>query len=377
LSAEPRRPLLAVLVVLGACLAAGCGASTGAAPPAGPGPAPAGAAPPAAGPGPGAVSVSGDQLLRDGRPWVARGLVSIAFVAPPSAATGVFAQAYRHVGPAELAAMRAWGADSVRFQVSQPGLDPRSPLFSQGFLNAVVGGVRAARAAGLTVLLSVQDESQSGERAAPTPLPDDATRRVWAELAPRFRSDHGVLFELLNEPRPAADPAHWAAWQQAMNATIATVRGTGAGNVLVADGLLLGERLTGAPALSDPSVVYASHPYAHDAAGQTPQAWDQRFGTFARTHPVLVTEWTTIPRYYCDANTAQAGRAFLSYLAQHRIGLFGFAYDFAGDRFGSVAHGFPARPTSYAGTSCGSTGFGPGRLVQDWYRTGSVPAGPE
>ncbi|MBE7158695.1 MAG: cellulase family glycosylhydrolase, partial [Rhodospirillales bacterium] len=178
----------------------------------------------------GAVTVSGNTLLRDGTVWVSHGVVSIAFVAPPAAQSGVFLSAYQHFSVDELKAMKAWGADTVRFQVSQPGLDPQSPLYTSEFVTAVKNGVLQARAAGLNVIVSVQDESQSGE-AHPVALPDAATQRVWQVLAPLFNNDRGILYEILNEPQPVPNPAHWKAWATAMNAQIAAIRRTGSRNV--------------------------------------------------------------------------------------------------------------------------------------------------
>lgn len=314
--------------------------------------------------GQGAVAVKGGSLTRDGRPWMPRGVVQIAFVAPPAAQKGVFAAAYRHFDPDAYAGLRAQGIDSVRMQISQPGLDPQSRLFDKAFRDRVVQAVHAARGAGLTVLLSVQDEEQSGE-ATPAELPDEATRRVWQAMAPLFGQDRGVMYELLNEPRPGPSPRNWRAWAKAMNETIRTVRDAGARNVIVADGLLFAERLRGAPELADPQhqVVYASHPYAHDPKGETRADWDRKFGNFARTHPVIVTEWTTSRNFYCTTTTPRAAEAFLSYLAERRIGLMAFAWDFSGTSFGSAFQGFPPTPTSYENRQCGDEGFGPGRAI--------------
>ncbi|MBE7157772.1 MAG: cellulase family glycosylhydrolase [Rhodospirillales bacterium] len=330
----------------------------------------------------GAVTVSGNALLRDRAVWVSHGVVSIAFVAPPAAQSGVFLSAYQHFSTDELAAMKAWGADTVRMQVSQPGLDPQNSLYTTDFVTAVKNGVLNARAAGLNVIVSVQDESQSGQQGASTPLPNDATRRVWQQvLAPLFNGDQGILYEMMNEPQPAANAANWAAWADAMNAVIAVIRQTGSKNVVVADGLEYAERLDGAPALTDPlnQVAYASHPYFHSADDQTPQAWDTKFGNFAQTAPVIVTEWTTIPNspsnsYYSDANTAQAALNFIRYLAARGIGLSAYAYDFSGNQFGSVVHGFNGVPSTFAGgLQPGDADYGPGALVQQWYRTGEAP----
>lgn len=311
------------------------------------------------------VSIRGGQLVRNGQSWTPHGLVQIAFVAPPAAQTGVFAEAYRRYSPSDYAQMRRRGMDCVRIQVSQPGLDPQNRLFDPVFRARVVDAVRAARAAGLVAIVSVQDESQSGESDVAA-LPNDATRRVWRSLAPEFADDSGVMYELLNEPNLPPSPENWRLWADAMNHTIAVVRRTGAQNVVVADGLLYAERLGAAPDLDDPAgqVAYASHPYAHDANGQKPAAWDRKFGDFAARHPVIVTEWTTVPTYYCDADTPRYAAAFLAYLERRGIGLTTYAWDFSGPKFGSAYHGFPPQPTTYEGKSCGDPGFGPGMLVE-------------
>ena len=321
------------------------------------------------------VSVQRGQLVRDERPWVPHGVVQIAFVAPPAAQKGVFEEAYRNYSPAAYAEMRERGIDSVRMQVSQPGLDPESPLFTAEFKARVVEAVHAARRAGLVVMLSVQDEPQSGETSVAS-LPNDGTRRVWRSLAPVFADDTGVMYELLNEPNLPPNPQNWRSWAEAMNATLAVVRRAGARNVAVADGLLYAERLGGAPELSDPlgQVIYASHPYAHNAEGQAPSSWDEKFGNFAQRHPVIVTEWATVPQYYCDADTPAYAQRFLGYLDQRAIGLMAYAWDFSGPKFGSAFHGFPPQPTSFDAVRCGDAGFGPGRLIEQLYNHGASVA---
>lgn len=315
-----------------------------------------------------AVKITNGMLTRGDLPWIPRGVVQIAFVAPPSAQAGVFFDAYQNYTPTDYASMHDLGIDSVRIQVSQPGLDPQSALFDPVFRDRFFDAVRAARAHGLSVLISIQDEEQSGE-PAPTDLPNAGTRRVWATIAPQFGDDRGVFFELLNEPRPDATTANWAAWRDAHNLTIQTIRNAGAVNVVVADGLLSGERLSGAPALTDPlnQVAYASHPYAHNAQGQTAADWDTKFGNFAQTHPVIVTEWTTSTNFYCDSNSPLSATNFLSYLGNHRVGLMAFAWDFSGIKFGSAFQGFPPQPTTYANLNCGDVGFGPGKKILNAY----------
>ena len=327
----------------------------------------------------GAVSVSGKNLLRDGQPWTPHGFVSIAFVAPPAAQTGAFLNAYTNFSQAELEAMKKnWNADTVRFQVSQPGLDPQNKLFDSTFLETVKNAVRLARSIGLNVIVSVQDEPQSGETQTPTALyPNAATLRVWSQLAPLFNNDPGIMYEILNEPYPAATPTNWTTWQARMNAAISTIRGTGSKNVIIADGLNLAQDLDGVLPLTDPAneVAYAAHPYFHSSTDQQSQTWENHFGSLASTAPVIVTEWTTEPQFYCDSTTPTAAAAFLRYLNDRGIGLTAFAYDFNGKTFGSAA--VMGVPTTFAdGLQCGQSNFGPGTLIQNWYLTGALPPAP-
>ena len=341
----------------------------------------------------GEVSVQGNRLLRDGQPWIPHGFHQIAFVLPPGVAPQkpFFKVASDNYTPKEYNEMRDAGADSVRIQVAQTGMDPQNHM--PRFRDRVFGAIRSARAAGLTVIVSVQDQPQTGE-TKPAALPNDATRRVWEEIAPVFRHDRGVLFELLNEPFPPGEPfppkadlppssQNWQAWAQAMNETIHTVRKTDAVNVVVADGMPIGEYLENAPLLSDPlgQVAYASHPYAHNNLDQIPSTWDKKFGNFSRKAPVIITEWGT--GYHCDANTPMAVVTFLQYLQDHGIGLEVVAWDWQPPRFGSAVYDFPhGRFSSFVKPSgellsCEDYGFGLGKTVEAWYRTGVPPTSPK
>ena len=356
---------------------------------------------------PGESSVSGTQLFRDGQSWIPHGFFQIAFAVPPAAfdltlngkpLNPAFRNAYANYSPAEYEEMKNAGADSVRINVAQDGVDPDdNRYFDQQWANGVIGAVRSARNAGLTVILSIQNEKQTGSDGAT--LPNKSTLRVWRELAPLFGKDRGVMYELYNEPGipqatvPARD--QWRAWAGAMNPVVKLIRGLGATNVLVADGLALAQQLTGAPALDDPlsQVVYASHPYPHNPEGEDSAIWDIKFGNFAATAPVIVTEWG--PGYYCDAATPNATVKFLSYLQQHRIGLEVVAWDWGPYNFASAVQGFPQPTFSSLLVSTGpnactmangnrpgvahdpASAFGPGKVIESWYRTGVVPDRPK
>jgi hypothetical protein len=345
------------------------------------------------------VTISGTHFLRDGQVWAPHGLASVAFNASPGTRSGLFGTAFNDFNATEVAAMKAWGNDTIRLFAAQPALDSNDPsgLYDPTYLGQYVAAVKALRAVGLNVIVVVQDEAGTGEQT-PTALPNGGTGDAWQVLAPALAGDNGILFEIMNEPQPAANAANWAAWATAMNSMVTIIRNAGAKNVLIADGLQFAEQLDGAPTLADPlnQVAYAAHPYAHSAADQTQAGngqpgvgWDAKFGNVSvtSTNPVLVSEWSLendvdapAPNntfQYCDANSNQAALNMLNYLQSKGIGLISIAYDLpnqpAVPRVGRVGIDEQATPTTLVNTGCGDATFGPGTIIQNWYQTGVVP----
>lgn len=345
----------------------------------------------------GSVSVSGKQIFRDGKPWIPHGYYQIAFEVAPGELPHqlpFWTVASENYTPDEYTQMQQAGADSVRMQVAQNGMDPQGAYFTPEFRDRVIGAIQAARAAGLTVIVSVQNEPQTGAPDTPTNLPSDATQRVWGVLAPAFGQDCGVLFELFNEPHigrklvyPVPDAA-WQTWADGMTDLIHLVRALGTGNAVMADGLGYAEELSGAPPLDDPlhQVIYAAHPYAHNEADQTEAVWNKKFGDFSRTSPVIISEWGI--GYFCNSDTAQSTMKFLQYLQKHGIGLEMGSWDWASAGFGSAKYDFPLdRTSSYllppGQQSCHAVpghrtpyipaGYGPGEMVKSWYQSGVSP----
>jgi endoglucanase len=330
--------------------------------------------------GNGEVVVHGKELFRDGRRWIPHGFYQIAFEVAPSnlkrADHPFWAVAYNKYTSEEYREMREAGADSVRLQIAQVAADPESNLFDREFLDKAMDAIRSARGAGLTVIVGVQDETHvPGDK--PIDLPDNGTQRVWREIAPQFAQDRGVLYELFNEPRPQPNPENWRRWAQAMMETIRTVRGLEATNVVVADGLAVGQVIDGAPLLDDSQVAYASHPYALHSQGQARQVWDAKFGNFSRRAPVIITEWLS-GGYFCDADTPKSTVGFIQYLQQRGIGLEADAWDWAPVGFGSARWDFPnGKFSSFAGLSCHQKGYGLGKVLETWYIQGVPATTPE
>ena len=320
----------------------------------------------------GIVTVRGGALLRDGAPWLPKGFTVAGLLAWPGAES--VPDAYRRAaaawGPAELAAARRFGADTLRIQIARAPLDPSGGVAVPAYLDHVAAAVAQARGAGFAVILSLQWEGFASAYH-PWGVPDAAAAAVWATLARRFAPDGGVLFELYDEPAVGGanlDHPLWPAWSAAMQPLADAVRATGARNVMIADGMYLGRFLPvgGPPPLRDPlgQLAYAVHPFPEARAlpgvapfdWSDPANWNAYVGRFCATGvPCLVTEWSSARPLACwDAanptpgglTTPELARALLEWLKARNIGMAGA---WALDMPGTVVTDLGAfTPTHYA-----------------------------
>jgi endoglucanase len=276
------------------------------------------------------VTVEGNRFLRDGKPWVAEGVTLVGLVSPEGRVRDkpTYAAARAAFGPGMLGEVRRFGADTVRFQVSQTALDPRSKDHDPGYRDEVLDAVALARDEGFTVIVSMQWQGVSGRRGEG--MPTGATRRAWAPIVRAFGDDRGVLLEIFNEPEiDPRTPKEWEAWRKPMQGLIDALRREGSENVLLVDGTQFARNLEGAPALDDPlgQLGYAVHPYL-GRHNQTRAQWQKKWGDFARTRPVMATEWNaSAGGNYCRPEMPAQAEALLDYLAEQRIGLVAWALD--------------------------------------------------
>jgi endoglucanase len=350
-------------------------------------------------PGPTHVSVSGANLLLNGKKWVPRGLQFLGLLSPtatPTACAGNTGPAYMHLGQGGLDAAHTWDADVVRFQVSQYALNPTNvdagPTgYSPDYVARVQQTVAMARQSGFVVIVSMQHENCSGDPYDHA-MPTADTKRAWDTIAPFWTNDDGVMLELFNEPELPAKKANWAIWQSggastktdtAGNTTSETaighqdlineVRGLGSKNVLIVDGMHFAKELDGMPPLSDPmsSLVFAAHPFFGSAATADADSttWPTFFGDTSATVPVFVTAWNT-NNGSCEAYYPSLSKTLLKYLSDKQIGL--VAVDF--DVLTTIVSDFNGTPNYFdSGWSCTgagktTTGEGPGQLVCQEYR---------
>ncbi len=318
----------------------------------------------------GDVSVEGTTILRDGKPWVAKGVGIVGRTAPAAVTHG---GDYKHAraifGEDELESAKQFGADLIRFQVSQGGSDPQSTIYSQDYLKEVKSAVQMARDRGFSVIVCLDAEKPSG--LDEMGMPSEKAVRAWKSLAPLFATDRGVMLELFNEPSvdgpDAVQPHDWNSWKSRMQPLVDEVRSLGAKNVLLVDGLYWAQMIEGAPQLNDPltQVVYAVHPY-YSPRLRNKSSWDNMFGDYAKSHAVLVTEWNARSRRKnCNSEYPQFAADILIYLKRKKIGLTVWAFDFPD---GVFVTDFKSTLTNFDDFQCGSDKNGAvGNIISSYF----------
>ncbi|HET6230534.1 MAG TPA: cellulase family glycosylhydrolase [Longimicrobiaceae bacterium] len=204
--------------------------------------------------------------------------------------------------------IKSWHANSVRIPINPSFWLSTAANYDPEYRALVDSTVHRAEEAGLAVILDMHFSDQGNpNRKAYTlePLPD-ANHAVpfWKEVAARYKDDGNVMFEMYNEPHDVS----WDAWrngafvqdtsgsyqgvgyQQLYDA----IRGTGAENIVIANGLNWGYDLSGVKShmLTGYNIVYGTHVY--DWPEKQPGAWDAGFGYLAATAPVMIGEFGTM-----------------------------------------------------------------------------------
>ncbi len=355
------------------------------------GPEAADAASPRSAAGSDAVTVQGNHLLRGGAWWTPRGVQIVGLVAPDGALTGKYVDAHAHFSGVELQIARSRHADTVRFQISQYGLDPMDPLFSAAYVGEVRNGIQLARNAGLNVIISLQGQSPIGNTTAGgCPLPNVGAERAWNQLAPMFAGDPGVMFELYNEPSLGTSFTNWQLWQNGglipqqngttcqevgMQTLINDIRQLGARNVIIVPGLGAEFTLSGMPTLFDPAspfnpqLAYGVHyPSLTGGVG----VWNGEFGNMSQNEPIVVTEWYATSLNNCVPGEPALAAELLDYLASKQIGIVGYSFDVPG----TIVADWSYAPTTYDNFACGVPLAGPGRLLFDYFAALDQADGP-
>jgi hypothetical protein len=238
--------------------------------------------------------------------------------------------------------LKSWGANLIRIPVSEtywtPGTYWNTEAIKAGvdYKAKVIAAVNTARGLGLSVIVDLHSSDRGITNYTDTPdiykMPDaEHSIAFWKDVATTFKNDGGVIFELYNEPHPREDvwtdgqmdAQAWQLWRNGgvveagkdypcddcaslpaynaagMQQLYDAVRGVGARNLVLVNGVHWGYSLQGIPQykLTGYNVIYGTHPY--DWADKQPDQFDKEFGFLAATYPVMISEFGS---YTCAPN---------------------------------------------------------------------------
>jgi hypothetical protein len=164
-------------------------------------------------------------------------------------------------GPSDgnaVAAIASWHANAVRLQLNEDcwlGINGVNPATSgSSYQTAVVNYVNLLHQGGLYVILALSWSAPGTALSTGQPVMADADHApaFWQSVASVFHSDPAVLFDLYSTPHGISwgcwlnGCATADGWQAAgMQSLVNAVRGTGAGQPLVLEGLNWGSDLSG------------------------------------------------------------------------------------------------------------------------------------
>jgi hypothetical protein len=212
---------------------------------------------------------------------------------------------------ASIKVMLSWHIDVVRVPLNEDcwlGINGVKPQYGgRNYQHAIEAWVALLRSNGLLVDLDLHWTAPGDTLAlAQEPMADaDHSITFWSQVAKVFRNDHGVLFELFNEPfgiswscweNGCTIPASGSqpAWQAAgMSQLLHAVRATGATNVVLLGGLQYSADLQGwqqyAPHDPTGQLAAAWHIYSYGWC-QSTYCWNTQEAAISGV-PVVVTEF--------------------------------------------------------------------------------------
>ena len=279
------------------------------------------------------ITISGRTFFRDGVPFLPKGVDVSAFVHTSRAlANNKVAQEQRNEWNArELYVISSvFKANTLRFHISQAGLDAESQEFDKSYKDLIVEAVATARRNGFFVII-VMDGQYDQDLTAKC-MPTKRTERAWRAVAQEWMDDGAIMLEVFNEPCLPIFPGNKIVWAKTMQRLINVLRATGARNILLLDGLDSARSTNGLylmiyDDLRD-RVALAVHPYLAPKWFVNEGDWENHFGASAAKFPMIATEWNATASAGCVGDmTPQKASALVRYLQKLDVGLIAWGID--------------------------------------------------
>jgi hypothetical protein len=257
---------------------------------------------------------------------------------------------------AEIGQLKLWGANEVRISLGEQKWLATSCHFQRNYPEVVDQVVHWVTSRGMVALLNLHF-SAIGPCGTPglTPMADSpGAVTFWQEVATRYQKNPLVAFDLFNEPYVGQSTWLDGGTFQFNGATVQaagmqtlydTVRGTGATNLVVISGLDYADHPP-TELVQGANIAYAAHAYQCESDPPpkctTPNPYDaavplSHWVTFAKTHPVIVTEFG-----WPDGNSGTYNANVIAYAEAHGWGWSGFAWDGGTDGLFDLVQAHPA-----------------------------------
>lgn len=202
-------------------------------------------------------------------------------------------------------------------------MDPQSSLYDPVYVSQILEPFELARQSGFAILL-VMDAQQDGMPDLKC-MPSASTARAWKTLGPSVAHSRDVMLELFNEPCKKRNADNQKEWTSGMQMLVDAVRGSGAQNILLLDGLDWARATNDLfPTIHDSAhdrLALAVHPYLTPAFS-TVKHWHDNFGASAEKYPLIASEWNATPTNGCvGPSTPAVALSLVRYLESIKIGL--------------------------------------------------------
>jgi aryl-phospho-beta-D-glucosidase BglC (GH1 family) len=221
--------------------------------------------------------------------------------------------------------MKQWGINAVRVPLNEACWNGESYVNSAyagaNYQTAIEQYVQLLNDNGIVAILDLhwtdgaysgyQSACGSAEALCQKPMPDTAEAvPFWTSVATAFKGNDAVIFDLFNEPNPAAaddnnEAEGWQCWLNGgscagisypvagMQTLVDTVRATGANNVLMLGGIAyandLTEWLQNEPADPDHDLAASWHSYNFNTCN-TQSCWTSEVAPVIAQVPVIAGE---------------------------------------------------------------------------------------
>jgi len=259
--------------------------------------------------------------------------------------------------------MAGWGANVVRVSLSQDTWLDSSE--GPAYQKTVAQQVEWIRNTGMGAIFDLH-WNQGGQQE----MADHNSITFWSQFATIYQTNPWVIFELYNEPHDIA----WSVWLNGdsswagMQQLYASVRATGAANLVIVNGLNYAFDLSGVA--SNPvvgtNIAYGTHPY--DYSGKQIGDWPAAFGYLAPTYPVIMTEFGQ----YCDSDTYVAD--LLAYAEGLGLSWTAWAWYVNGCSFPSIIADWDGTPLGTPGQTVQSYLGGKGGIIPTSAPVQVIPA---